>query len=121
MARQRGRLSEVTIVTPVPVIRVRRRKPLIANGLQYDCRIRRFMPIVLVAREMGEWAPLSVDGGRFRSRVRCTTIPVSGWNPGRNDGSSTTVRSESGADGFAKLPDDSLDGGKQRGQGHGVG
>jgi hypothetical protein len=50
MARQCGRLSEVTIVTPVPVIRVRRRKPLIANGLQYNYRIRRFLPIIRVRR-----------------------------------------------------------------------
>jgi hypothetical protein len=32
-------------VTPVTIIRVRRRKPLIANGLQYNHSVQRFMPI----------------------------------------------------------------------------
>ena len=38
-------LSEVAVVLPVPVIRVRRRKPLGANKLQFDHRDQRFMPV----------------------------------------------------------------------------
>jgi hypothetical protein len=48
--RRRGQVSEVTIVTPFTIIRVGRRKPLIANGLQYNHRAQRFMPIIRVRR-----------------------------------------------------------------------
>ena len=47
-SRQRGRVSKVTVVTPVPIIQVRRRKPLNANGLQFNHRSQRFMPVILV-------------------------------------------------------------------------
>jgi hypothetical protein len=49
-ARQRGRVSEVTVVMSVPVIRVRRRKPLSTNRLQLNYRTQRFMPVIRVRR-----------------------------------------------------------------------
>jgi hypothetical protein len=49
-SRQRGRVSKVTVVTPVPIIQVRRRKPLSTNGLQFDHRSQRFIPVIRVRR-----------------------------------------------------------------------